>query len=132
MRRSELLSLWLEDIDLERATARLHDSKNGEPRTVPLSQRARTLLHTIRPHGAAGLVWPTASGEGVRRAFTRTTARAALPNLRLHDLRHESASRLFEKGLNVMAAASVTGNKVLRMLKRYTHFDPTKLALNLR
>ena len=49
MRRSELLSLRWEDIDLDRATARLHDSKNGEPRSVPLSQRARTLLRRMAP-----------------------------------------------------------------------------------
>lgn len=131
MRRSELLSLRWEDIDLERATARLHDSKNGEPRTVPLSQRARALLRAMRPSAGAGMVWPEATGNGVRLAFTRATARAALPNLRFHDLRHEAASRLFEKGLNVMEAASVTGHKDLRMLKRYTHLDASKLAAKL-
>jgi integrase len=131
MRRSELLSLRWEDIDLDRATARLHDSKNGEPRTVPLSQRARALLRGMHPAAGVGLVWPEATGNSVRLAFTRATARAALPNLRFHDLRHEAASRFFEKGLNVMEAASVTGHKDLRMLKRYTHLDASKLALKL-
>lgn len=131
MRRSELLSLRWEDIDLDRATARLHDSKNGEPRTVPLSQRARALLRGMRPLAGAGLVWPDATGNGVRLAFTRATLRAGLSDLRFHDLRHEAASRFFEKGLNVMEAASVTGHKDLRMLKRYTHLDASKLAAKL-
>jgi integrase len=54
-----------------------------------------------------------------------------LNDLRFHDLRHEATSRLFEKGLNPIEAASITGHKDLRMLKRYTHLDPTKLAIKL-
>jgi integrase len=131
MRRSELLALRWEDIDLERATARLHDSKNGEARTVPLSQRARGLLRAMRPAAGTGRVWPEATGTGILQAFRRVTRRAGLPDLRFHDLRHEAASRFFEKGLNVMEAASVTGHKDLRMLKRYTHLDASKLAAKL-
>jgi integrase len=40
---------------------------------------------------------------------------------RFHDLRHEATTRLFEKGLNIMEVASITGHKDLRMLRRYTH-----------
>ena len=40
MRRGELLSLRWEHVDLARRTAYLPDTKNGEPRTVPLSSRA--------------------------------------------------------------------------------------------
>jgi integrase len=49
----------------------------------------------------------------------------------LHDLRNEAASRLFEKCLNVMEAASVAGHKTLSMLKRYTHRNPTDIAQKL-
>ncbi len=44
-----------------------------------------------------------------------------LTGLRFHDLRHEDTSRLFEKGLNPMEVATITGHKTLQMLKRYTH-----------
>ena len=131
MRRSELLALRWEDIDLVAATARLHDSKNGEPRTVPLSSRARARLQEMKLKGAAGRVWPEATASSILQAFCRATERAGIVDLRFHDLRHEAASRLFEKGLNVMEAASVTGHKDLRMLKRYTHLDASKLALKL-
>ncbi|HNJ38659.1 MAG TPA: tyrosine-type recombinase/integrase, partial [Nitrosomonas sp.] len=45
-----------------------------------------------------------------------------------HDLRHEAVSRLFEKGLNVMETATVSGHKTLQMLKRYTHLNAKILA----
>ena len=67
----------------------------------------------------------------LRDAWEAARAAVGIPDIRLHDLRHEAASRLFEKGLNVMEAASVTGHKTLSMLKRYTHLNPTDIAKKL-
>ncbi len=49
-------------------------------------------------------------------------------NFRWHDLRHEATSRLFEKGLNTMEVASITGHEDLKMLKRYTHLRAEDLV----
>src|SRR5262249_53212097 len=49
MRRGELLDMRWSDVDLEARTARLTRTKNGHPRTVPLSAAARELLrNTLR------------------------------------------------------------------------------------
>jgi len=61
----------------------------------------------------------------------RATRRAGIEDLRFHDLRHEAATRLFEKGLNIMEVASITGHKDLRMLRRYTHLKAEDLARKL-
>ena len=58
-------------------------------------------------------------------------SRAGIENLRFHDLRHEATTRLFEKGLNIMEVASITGHKDLRMLRRYTHLKAEDLAKKL-
>ncbi|MCS6515119.1 tyrosine-type recombinase/integrase, partial [Burkholderia thailandensis] len=50
-----------------------------------------------------------------------------LLTLRWHDLRHEAASRLFEKGLHPLEVASITGHRSIQMLKRYTHIRPESL-----
>ncbi|WP_244979904.1 tyrosine-type recombinase/integrase [Achromobacter insuavis] len=52
-------------------------------------------------------------------------------NLRWHDLRHEAASRFFEKGLHPMEVASITGHKSMQMLKRYTHLRAEDLVAKL-
>jgi len=57
--------------------------------------------------------------------------RAGIEDLRFHDLRHEATTRLFEKGLNIMEVASITGHKDLRMLRRYTHLKAEDLARKL-
>ena len=39
--------------------------------------------------------------------------------------------RLFERGLNAMEVATVSGHKTLAMLKRYTHLHAEELARKL-
>ena len=48
MRRGELLALEWEDIDLERRELLVRRSKNGIPRTIPLSTRAHSTLANMK------------------------------------------------------------------------------------
>ena len=130
MRRGELLGLLWDNVDLERRTAFLPVTKNGESRGVPLSSRAVAVLRTLPP-STNGCVFGELTREALKQSFKRAVRRAGIAGLRLHDLRHEATSRFFEKGLNVMEVASVTGHKTLQMLKRYTHLSATDLATRL-
>jgi integrase len=58
-------------------------------------------------------------------------AEQAIDDLRFHDLRREATSRLFERGLSVMEVASITGHRVLEMLRRYTVLDAQNIATKL-
>jgi integrase len=69
MRRGELLALKWTDVDLDRHIARLHTSKNGKPRDVPLSSRAVGVLCTL-PRAINGPVIP-ASPNAVKLAWHR-------------------------------------------------------------
>ena len=59
--------------------------------------------------------------------FIKHCKSIGIENFRLHDLRHEGVSKLFEKGLNMMEVSSISGHKDLAMLKRYTHINPVTL-----
>ena len=130
MRQGELVSLRWEHVDLNRRTVYLPDTKNGESRTVPLSTAAVGILRSL-PRSIHGRVFPGLTTEAVKRAYARAVRRAGIKDLRFHDLRHEATSRLFEKGLNIMEVASITGHKDLRMLRRYTHLKAEDLARKL-
>ncbi len=130
MRRGELLSLTWKDIDIKNCTATLKDTKNGEVRVVPLSSTAIRVLNGQTRGIGTGKVFSISTRQ-LRNGWETARTAAEIPDIRLHDLRHEAASRLFEKGLNVMEAASVTGHKTLSMLKRYTHLNPTDIAKKL-
>ena len=47
MRRSELFGLKRQDVDAGTSTARLHDTKNGSARDVPLCPRSLAALHEL-------------------------------------------------------------------------------------
>lgn len=129
MRRSEIASLLWRDVDLIRRVAMLDDTKNGDSREVPLSSRAVELLQSL-PRRIDGRVVGLAA-DSITQAFARACRRAGVQDVRIHDLRHEGVSRLFELGLNPMEVAAVSGHKTLQMLKRYTHLKAEDLAKKL-
>lgn len=132
MRRSELATLTWEEIDLKKQTAHLPKTKTDVPRTVPLSKAAVAALKKLGAKNE-GRVF-SLRAESMSQAFERACEphRANVVGLRFHDMRHEATSRLFEKGLNVMEVAAITGHKTLEMLKRYTHLRAEDLAKKLR
>ena len=129
MRRGELLSLAWEDVDLDLRVAHLNMTKNGSKRDVPLSPEVINLLRSL-PHGISSCVFPITFAS-LRGLWNRACKRTGITDLHFHDLRHEATSRFFEKGLNVMEVATITGHKDLRMLQRYTHLRAEDLATKL-
>ena len=129
MRRGELLLLTWQNIDVKRRTALLPITKNGDSRTIPLSSKSIRILNYL-PRHMSGRLFPISS-EALRGVWRRTTNKLGIEDLRFHDLRHEATSRFFEKGLNVMEVAAITGHKDLRMLQRYTHLRAEDLAKKL-
>ena len=148
MRRGELAGMTWDMVDLRKRTVTLPETKNGEKRVVPLSTEAVRVLASLarRPDGAVWGMEP----DSITQAFLRALSRARkayekeceekkekpdpsfLVDLTFHDLRHEATSRFFEKGLNPMQVAAITGHKTLQMLKRYTHLKAEDLAEMLR
>ena len=130
MRQGEIMGMTWDAVDLPGRTVTLQLTKNGTKRVVPLSTAAFRVL-TGLPRQLNGEVWIYGQ-EGVKYAFPAACRRAGIKDLRFHDLRHEATSRLFEKGLNPMQVAAITGHKTLQMLKRYTHLRAEDLAKLLR
>ena len=129
MRRGELSSLKWQNINLDQQTCYLPITKNGSSRNVPLSLDAVEVLNNL-PRSFDGNVFPV-SITALRGLWNRACDRAGITDLHFHDLRHEATSRFFEKGLNVMEVATITGHKDLRMLQRYTHLRAEDLAKKL-
>lgn len=138
MRQSEMLALTWDRIDTARRVAYLPVTKNGSPRGVPLTHRAVNALEAMRTtrvykwsREPAGGPFLHVSATVVRHAFMRARDKAGMPDLRFHDLRHEAVSRLFERGLNTMEVASVSGHRTLGMLRRYSHLSMDHLLAKL-
>lgn len=134
LRQGMLFKLQWEWVDLNRRVVRIPvefrgTGNKGVPAYLPLSGKAVEVLKDMRPR-QGGPILPT-SQNAVACVWKRTVLKLGIDDLRWHDLRHEAASRLFEKGLHPMEVASITGHKSLNMLRRYTHLRPEDLAMKL-
>ena len=128
MRRGELLSIKWQNIDWKARTLDILKTKNGHPRTIPLTPKALETLSGLPTNSER--VFPVSS-NAVRLAWGRLRTRAGVEDLRLHDLRHEAVSRFFELGLTTPEVALISGHRDPRMLQRYTHLRPEKVAEKL-
>ena len=71
------------------------------------------------------------TGSRLFKDFQKLREEIGMTDFRWHDLRHEATSRLFEKGLNLMEVATITGHKDTKMLMRYTHLRAEDLVKRL-
>ena len=126
MRRGEIAAMRWEHLDRKAKVLLIPETKNGTRRRVPLSTAALAVLDGL-PRRIDGRVWGMRP-DSISQAFERVCGAAGIEGLTFHDLRHEATSRLFEKGLNPMQVAAITGHKTLQMLKRYTHLRAEDLV----
>jgi len=139
MRRSELLRMRKSHIDFGKRTLLIPVTKNGKPRTIPLSIRAIKAIKdqlqifsdpNVIPIERDPLIF-TFSLRMFRRTFDIIRDKLNMKDWKPHDMRHEATSRLFEKGFSIVEVASITGHEDLKMLKRYTHIKPESLVARL-
>lgn len=121
MRSGEMVKLHWEQIDLEKGIIRLEETKNGDARTVPLSERAEAAIREL-PQQASGRLTTFHDTRGLRKAFKLACERAGISGLRPHDLRHEAASQLAPR-METATLAKVLGWRTLQMAMRY--YNPT-------
>ena len=136
MRRGEILGIKKSHIDFDHQTLLIPLTKTDTPRTIPLSSRAvEALREQLRGSQNVIPIEETTvfsyTARGLSGAFLRLCRKHGLENLRFHDLRHEATSRFFEKGLNPLEVATITGHKDTRMLMRYTHLRAEDLVKRL-
>lgn len=148
MRRSEVVGILRENLDLMHGVVHLPHTKNGRARDVPLTPLAREALRrwmTGKP--MRGRIFTMQSGSATRafirarrraraqyealcRKFGRRPSAAYFHDLRFHDLRHEGTSQLATV-FQVHELAKVNGNVDTRMLLRYYHPRGRELAQKL-
>ncbi|MCP5007613.1 MAG: tyrosine-type recombinase/integrase [Planctomycetes bacterium] len=133
LRQDELLSLEWSRVDESRKTILIQRTKNGKPKTVPLSNTALSILKkkTLRSL-KNGLVFFSANGTKISRhnlgrAFRNALDKAGIEDFRFHDLRHIFATRLVQRGEDIYKVAMLMGHKDIRMTQRYAHHCPDSL-----
>lgn len=139
LRLAELISLNLEDVDMQDATVRV-TGKGAKTRIVPVGRMARQVIQTWKQRRAE-----IASVEEralfVSRRGTRMSPRAIQQRLQQwgiksgsgtrlhpHKLRHSFASHLLESSGDLRAVQELLGHADISTTQIYTHLDFQHLA----
>ena len=125
-RKSEILSLKWQGVDLAAGEIRLADSKTG-PRAVPLSPPAVRVLEELPRLADSPWVIP---GQKPGTHMTNLDGpwrivreRAGLDDVRIHDCRHSFASRALALGESLPVIAKLLGHRQIRTTSRYAHLE---------
>jgi integrase len=134
MRLGEILSLSWRGVDLDRKTVTVFESKNGEPRTIPINDSTVNMLKELGRVRSikTDLVFYSSchtrlDARNVRRDFQEALKEAGIEDFRFHDLRHTFATRLVQNGVDIYKVQTLLGHKTPSMTQRYAHHYPESL-----
>lgn len=131
MRQAEIMNLKWQDLDFDREQAVLHETKNGERRTVPIKGMCLDLLREYAQTRCnfTGLLFPSTLPHqahkpiDLRFSWEQALKAAKVKDFRFHDLRHCAASYLLMSGASLGELSSLLGHKDIKMVKRYAHLS---------
>ncbi len=134
LRLEEMLSLEWSRVNLFRRTILIKETKNGNPKTLPLNKIAldvltqRSTVKSIKND----FVFFNCDGEKInsnvlRTAFYSVLEKVGIDDFRLHDLRHTFATRLAQAGVDIYKISKLLGHKDIKMTQRYAHHCPDSL-----
>lgn len=98
----------------------LDDTKNGEPRHVPVHPRLRACLK-VRMREQSKM----------SKYFREARKAVGMDWLHFHDLRHSAASEMINAGVDLYTVGAVLGHKSATSTKRYSHLATDSLRTAL-
>lgn len=130
-RKREVLDSKWEDFDLTNRVWRIPKTKSGVARYVPLSDGVLDLLATIPRFTGCAYVFPNPETlypyQNIFTAWKVARARAKLPELRIHDLRHSFASFMVNNGRSLYEVQKILGHSQIKTTERYAHLSQETL-----
>lgn len=124
LRKSELLRA--EKRDIINGNMSVYETKNEEPRTVPLTQRAQRILKEYKGEKPfSGL-----TDNDIRFQWNYARERMGLSKDKqfvLHACRHTCASRLVQRGISLQVVKEWLGHKSITQTLTYAHLAPKNL-----
>lgn len=129
MRRMEILSIRIKDIDLMRKVIFIPQAKAGareQPITKELGKFLKAYIEAASP-GQEWLFPSIASRTGhtvnIEKPFKRAVKAAGLdPKVIVrHTLRHTAITHLVQAGVDLPTVKRISGHKTLAMVERYSH-----------
>lgn len=121
-RLGELREMTWDQVDLAERVVRLHRTKNGLPRTVPLTAELHALF-SMEPH-KSGYLFPGPTGGQILDSTIYKPWRAACAACKLtgrifHDFRRTGVRNMIRAGVPREIAMAISGHVTDAMFRRY-------------
>jgi site-specific recombinase XerD len=139
LRRGELLSLKWSDVNLDnkQVTITSKSAKSKKARYIPLNDSThKTMMQWSKQRQGNTFVFCNSNGEpltNVRKSWATVLGLAEIESFRFHDMRHDFASQLVMKGVDLYVVKELLGHSSIQVTERYAHLAPKQLedAVNL-
>jgi integrase len=136
MRRSEIVNLQWQDIELKRNTILVANSesfktKSGRQRIVPINSLAKRILATqkrISPYVFVNSKGEKLKGNYLSQCFHQSAQDANLDDkLNFHSLRHTFASWLVQSGVGIYEVQKLLGHSSIAVTQVYAYLSENEL-----
>jgi len=140
-RKREVLEIKWGDINFDQSSWKISKNKSNKVRHVPLSEGALEILSAIREKSTG-----THCGVSIEQndfifanpstgkpyssffySWNTARAKAGMPELRVHDLRHSFASFLVNAGRSIYEVKELLGHADIKTTSRYAHLSQESL-----
>ena len=127
MRSSEIKNLKWSDVFLKQNYLIALNTKNGKPRKLIITPQMKEALSSLTKLGDYVFMNPLTKKpyKEFKVTFRRTVKRAGIPHITFHELRHTTASRLNEIGVDLNTIQEYLDHSDARTTQKYIH-NPKK------
>lgn len=132
-RLGEVLSATWQQVDKDKRVFRVSASNNKSKRMrpVPLNDTAIEVLNQLDTEGVYEHLFINRKTKkpyvNIAKVWDKLRNKAGLPNLRLHDLRHQAASHLINSGSSLYIVQQILGHSDPSVTQRYAHLSMKSL-----
>lgn len=129
MRKSEILSITLENIDTNKKVIYIPKAKSGA-RQQPITSNLATFLQGYIDSAEKDQIWlfpsprsKTGHIENIEKAFRAVVSEAGMDPKQVvrHTLRHTAITHLVQAGVDLPTVQRISGHKSIDMVVRYSH-----------
>jgi len=132
MRKGEILHCRKNWVDLDFGFIEVLETKNATARKIPISQTLKKVFEKLLNNESNKTEYMFINPEtdkpytDIKHSFHSVLKKAKIDNLRFHDLRHTVATRLVERGIDLVVVKDILGHAKIDTTMRYAHPVPKR------
>ncbi len=126
MRKGEILNLKWSCLDFKEKYVDVLETKSGKPRKIPMSDKLYNALKELEQVNEYVFINPITKNRhgNVNDIFPEFLKKSDIKNFCFHDLRHTSATRMVECGIDLVVVKEILGHSDIKTTMRYAHPVP--------